>query len=157
MKQFTFTHNNVEVIVQLEEITVKQTHNQFSDYISEIKYKTLVKNTIETIEPKYEGDLEASLVYWALGYATLITEEPDPNLYVNIKDINYEIFCPFIESQILSNEKQVQSIERYGSILGLCDAPKINVNEQFKRQTISNLAESEIQYTEIGLAKLTIN
>lgn len=156
MKQFTFNYKNVEVIVQLEEILVEESKDNFQNYISSIKYKTLIKNTIETIEPKYEGDPETSLVYWALGYDDLETSPPDLDSYLDITDINLEIFYSQIEEKIISDKNKTYYIELYGSILGLCEKPTPieNPKKPFVKQTFSDIQNSDISFTDAGLAKL---
>jgi len=157
MKQFTFNHNNVEVTVEVVEITLEKSKDNFENYVSSIKYKLLIKNTIESVEPKFEGDPETSLVYWAYGYDDMETSPPNPDKYIDVKDINIEIFYPQIEEHILSNSNKTYFIEKYGSVLGLCESPPSrDYKNTFVQQNISDVQNKDIQYTDIGLAKITL-
>jgi len=92
---------------------------------------------------------EESPHFYFVGREQIQLPEPNPEQFVPIKELNYELFLPVIQERILNNERYLFLIQKYGFTMGLCENPEVEVLRSMKKID-KRRTNGGIQYDENG-------
>lgn len=146
-KILTFFYENIEITAQVLSIEVEKEHNNLQNHVSAMNCQIMIKNEEES---KNEGNP----CYMFVASIRVPFSSADPNNFIDVKELDTEIFVPAIQDYVLNSPNCIDSIKLNGSILGLCEPPE---RVQFAASKIDRRkADGGLLYNDQGIAIMEI-
>lgn len=133
--------NNLDITLDISGLGVLEEINGMQNCAISINYQIMMLNT--------ELSTEDSQHFYFIGHGRTELAEPNPEHFIPIKELNYELFLPAIKEDILKNDRYMFLIQKFGSNMGLCDPPQVEVLANMKKID-KRKTKGGIQYDQNG-------
>lgn len=148
MAKFTFDYENIDVTIDLLHADLQEEYDGMNHHITALTYQIMIYNHLTSTEDEQN--------YYFVGRNKIDVPPANPNSFISINEINYEIFIPLIKEEIIQNENTVYLIKKYGKLLGLCEEPEPLHPTSNNVAKILKTSKTKPQYTSEGFGVIRI-